>query len=158
VERWIRRGVADAPARAAALGAVLVLVPSTGLPLMLALHASAGLALPLMWVIWLCAGLGVGFAFPALSLIAVSVKESGSVDDLAAGLTIADLLGGSLGSVLAGGLYTLGVEHLRWSTQSSLALAVGALVLVLAGTVWLAVAQREVTHRARPHLGRRRNT
>lgn len=135
-ERWkLSTGTAGV------VGAVLVAVPVTLLPVALAVHLSSGTAMPLMWAAFLVSGSGMGFIYTNLPVTAVAVEDKATTDTFAAGLVLAESMGASLGSIIGGGLYAYGLQH-GLAAWHALAVAVTALCLSLVATVFIAVAIR----------------
>jgi len=108
------------------------------------LAGAAGLFLPVLFpgvpvvvgvVAWALAGLGIGLAYPTISVTVLGAADPGQEGTASAAVQLSDTLGIALGSGVGGVLVALG-EALDWAPRSALVLVfVVSLTTALTGVV-----------------------
>lgn len=128
-------------------GFALVLAGVVGLVPVLFGTAPAALAFP----VWALAGLGMGLAYPTMTLIVLRLAPAGREGASAASLQLADNLGVALGAGLGGALIAAGGAA-GWATESGigLAFALAMGVGVLGATAALRLPRRHLGEEPEP--------
>ncbi|WP_419996940.1 MFS transporter [Streptomyces boninensis] len=122
-ERWKKPD-----AFVAAVGAAMLTVATGGLIAVLAARGSGTLGVTVVVVSCAVAGLGMGAAYPTVMTTAMEPATDSSAERLSANLVLAETVGGSLGPIIGGSLYSLGLKR-SMQADSSLTISYGASAL-----------------------------
>ncbi|WP_201308883.1 MFS transporter [Puerhibacterium puerhi] len=122
---WLRGRGSRRPVTYARLGAGLLAAGTVGV----ALLAVPGVPLLAGAAPWALAGLGMGFLYPTLSMLALELAPPGGQGTASSALQVADALAGALALAVAG--------QLLWALHAAVGLAAYAACFALAGALAL---------------------
>jgi MFS family permease len=125
---WLRGRGSRRPATYVRLGAGLLAAGTVGVSLV----AAPGVPLVVAAAPWALAGLGMGFLYPTLSMLALELAPDGGQGTASSALQVADSLAGALALALAG--------QLLWALHAAVGLAAYAACFALAGALALVAA------------------